>query len=266
MKKQIRHISNKLTKTKVMARSQELRTYIPVTRKMDQSTLHEMLQKYNMVYIKPCCGSLGKGVMRMERTARKDRIQYSYQAGTHVRSFPDYDTAYRAILKETQGKSYLVQKGIRLLVYEGRPFDIRVMVQRNLKGGWDATGVAGRVAHPRKVVTNGSQGGTIYPVEVLLNAYTSLEKRKALISALKEMGVKSAKQLSTTFPALQEIGVDIALDRRLKPWILEVNTSPDPCPFTKLKDKSMIKRIVKYANAYGRTYNLKCMKSKQGVV
>lgn len=102
MKKQIRHISNKLTKTKVMARSRELRTYIPVTRKMDQSTLHEMLQKYNMVYIKPCCGSLGIGVMRMEKTARKERIQYSYQAGTNVRSFPDYDTAYRAILKETQ--------------------------------------------------------------------------------------------------------------------------------------------------------------------
>lgn len=159
MKKQIRHISNKLTKTKVMARSQELRTYIPVTRKMDQSTLHEMLQKYNMVYIKPCCGSFGKGVMRMEKTARKERIQYSYQAGIRVRSFPDYETAYRAILKETQGKSYLVQKGIRLLVYEGRPFDIRVMVQRNLKGGWEATGLQDAWRIPARLLQTGARGG-----------------------------------------------------------------------------------------------------------
>ncbi len=262
MKEPIRRISNKLTKTRVLVRIQELNKHVPVTRKMNKNTLYEMLEKHKMVYIKPCCGSLGQGVIRVELV----RAQYSYQSGTHVHTSPDYDTAYRAIFKETMGKSYLVQKGIRLLVYDGRPFDIRVMVQRNAKSGWEATGVAGRVAHPRKVVTNGSQGGTIYPVEELLKAYTSAENCKILIRSLKKIGVKSARQLSTSYPGLQEIGVDIALDQRLKPWILEVNTAPDPCPFTKLKDTSMIDRIVRYAKAYGRTYNLKCMKSKQGMV
>ncbi|SDK99141.1 YheC/YheD family protein [Paenibacillus jilunlii] len=279
MKEQIRRISSKLTKTKVLARSQELRRHIPVTKKMNQSVLQEMLQKYQMVYVKPCCGSLGQGVMRVEKTAGSSlrsknsgehtprvRMSYRYQAGTQIHKFSDFDTAYRAIHRETQGKSYLVQKGIRLLVHQGRPFDIRVMVQRNLKGQWEATGAAGRVAHPLKVVTNGSQGGTIYPVEVLLTPYTSLKKRTALIAAMYDIGVKSARQLSTAYPGLQEIGVDLALDRHLKPWILEVNTAPDPCPFTKLKDRSMINRIVRYGKAYGRTYNLKCGKAKQGVV
>ncbi|MEK4104522.1 YheC/YheD family protein [Paenibacillus sp. FSL R10-2791] len=269
MKEPIRRISNKLTKTRVLLRKQELRKYIPVTKKMNKNVLYEMLQKHKMVYIKPCCGSLGQGVIRIERSqdhSSKKRPAYSYQSGTHKHTFSDYEMAYRAISSETQGKSYLVQKGIWLLVYEGRPFDIRVMVQRNLKGGWEATGIAGRVAHPRKVVTNGSQGGTIYPVEVLLESYTNVENSSALIRSMQQIGVNSARQLSTAYPGLQEIGVDIALDRRLKPWILEVNTAPDPCPFTKLNDTIMIERIVKYAKAYGRTYNLKCMKSKQGMV
>ncbi|WP_249898088.1 YheC/YheD family protein [Paenibacillus sp. PK3_47] len=262
MKKQLTRISNKLTKTRVLLRSPELRRHIPVTRKMDQAILLDMLGRYKMVYIKPCCGSLGQGVIRVERYGDSS---WRYQAGTVVRKFKGYRRAYQAIHSETQGKPYLAQKGVRLLAYKGRPFDIRVMVQRNLKGAWEATGLAGRVAHPRKVVTNGSQGGTIFPAEVLLNANTSSEKSNALIAEMKRIGVKCARQLATAYPGLQEIGVDIAIDRHFKLWILEVNTAPDPCPFTKLPDSSMLQRIIKYGKAHGRTYNLKCMKSRKGM-
>ncbi|AIQ57908.1 YheC/YheD family protein [Paenibacillus borealis] len=279
MNKQISRISNKLTKTRVLAEKPELKRHIPDTRRMSRSGLHAMLQKYQMVYIKPCCGSLGEGVIRVEQRTHKSRsnaggrdsdvtnkYSYRYQSGTRVSTFSDYDKAYQAIMKETRGKSYLVQKGIRLLTYSGRPFDIRVMVQRNPKGKWEATGAAGRVAHPQKVVTNGSQGGTIYPVEELLKAYTGLEKRSALITQMNGLGVKAAIQLSSVYPALNEIGVDLALDQQLTPWILEVNTAPDPCPFTKLKDTRMLDQIIRYGKAYGRTYNLKCMKAKRGIV
>lgn len=91
------------------------------------------------------------------------------------------------------------------------------MVQRNLQGKWEATGAAGRVAHPQKVVTNGSQGGTIYPLETLLKAYTRSEKRKSLLAQMYGLGVKCAIQLSSAYPGLKEIGLDVALDQRLTP-------------------------------------------------
>ncbi|MNC18497.1 hypothetical protein D3C75_663990 [compost metagenome] len=92
-----------------------------------------------------------------------------------------------------------------------------------------------------------------------------MNKRTALIAAMNRLGVKAAVQLSGSYPGLREIGVDIALDKGLHPWILEVNTFPDPCPFTKLPDSRMLRRIVRYGKAYGRVYNLKCMKAKRGM-
>lgn len=279
--KAVSRISNKLTKTRVLVKNPELSKHIPATRRMDKTSLLGMLEKYGMVYIKPCCGSLGKGVIRVERLSvggkagsseegsshrtPEQKERYRYQAGTRVSSFTGYDKLYHALAGETLGKPYLVQKGIRLLMYESRPFDIRVMVQRSPKGGWEATGIAGRVAHPRKMVTNGSQGGTIYPVETLLETHTSLTKRTDVIDAMNRLGVKAAVQLSGTYPGLREIGVDIALDKELYPWILEVNTYPDPCPFTKLPDDRMLRRIVSYGKAYGRVYSLKCTKAKRGM-
>ncbi|MEK4852975.1 YheC/YheD family protein [Paenibacillus sp. FSL H7-0756] len=278
MKEQISRISNKLTKTRVLAKKAELKRHIPETRQLSQRVLQAMLQNHQMVYIKPCCGSLGEGVIRVEQRILRSGSgaggseadsgttrSYRYQAGTRISTFSNYTEAYEALLTETRGRAYLVQKGIRLLTYGGRPFDIRVMVQRNPQGEWEATGAAGRVAHPHKVVTNGSQGGTIYPVETLLKAYTRSGKRKPLLAQMHRLGVKCAIQLSSAYPGLKEIGVDLALDRRLIPWILEVNTAPDPCPFTKLKDTRMLDRIVRYGKAYGRTYKLKCMKAKRGV-
>ncbi|MDF2922534.1 MAG: hypothetical protein K0R57_1448 [Paenibacillaceae bacterium] len=281
----VTRISNKLTKTRVLERSEELRSHIPLTRMLTKGILREMLQKYGMVYVKPCCGSCGQGVMRVEKHAAADGegsgagasgrrgsrpnqlrpVQFRYQSGTAVKEFADYGAMYQAILKETQGKPYLVQKGIRLLRHNGRPFDIRVMVQRSPKGKWEATGVAGRVAHPRKAVTNGSQGGTIYPAAVLLQSYAGKEQGSKLVSAMNRLGVQAAVRLSSAYPGLNEIGVDIALDRTLVPYILEVNTYPDPCPFTKLQDGSMLRRIIRYGRAYGRSYQLKCIKAKRGM-
>ncbi len=279
--KAVSRISNKLTKTRVLVKNPELNKHIPATRRMDKTSLLGMMEKYGMVYIKPCCGSLGKGVIRVERlsaggeaggrgekrnrSASEQKERYRYQAGTRISSFTSYNKLYHALAGETLGKPYLVQKGIRLLTYESRPFDIRVMVQKNPKGRWEATGIAGRVAHPRKVVTNGSQGGTIYPVETLLEPYSSAPKRTALIDAMNRLGEKAAVQLNGTYPGLREIGVDIALDKGLHPWILEVNTYPDPCPFTKLPDDRMLRRIVRYGKAYGRIYCLKCTKAKRGM-
>lgn len=252
-------VTDKWAKTNVMLGDSALGTYIPLTKKLSRLSLKQMLQTYRMVYVKPTFGSMGRGVMRVEQTGDG---KYNYQLKGTRKAFLTFSGLYRSLLKDTRGKSYLVQKGVHLLTYENRAYDLRVVVQKSPSGGWEATGTVARVAHPGKVVTNGSQGGTILPAEQVLQPHASPMQRDQLLSQLDRIGISTMKRLRIKFPQLKEIGLDVAIDKNLRPWILEVNTKPDHCPFAILQDKTMIRRIVYYGRQYGREYKLNCNKAK----
>ncbi|MFH5181560.1 YheC/YheD family protein [Paenibacillus sp. TAB 01] len=244
-----RHITSKWRKTRVLWMKRALRSNIPETRRMTRDSLKSMLHRYRMVYIKPDVGTYGNGVMRVEI---RGNGTYSYQSGLRARQFASFNQMFDSIRKLTRRRRYLVQKGIHLTKYRKRRFDIRVMVQQSPSRRWEATGVIGRVGDPRKVVTNVHNGGKITPIEKLLAAYMPERKKRIFVSRLKRLGMMAAKQLHSRFRGIKEIGLDVALDQRLHPWVLEANTCPDPYIFNKLKDKRIFGRIARYARAYGR--------------
>ncbi len=252
----------------MLLKDARLRNHIPLTKRLSLTSLSQMLHAYQMVYVKPVFGSMGRGVMRVWSHspsydgANDGASGYAYQLAGRKRSFRTLSGLYRAIRKDAKGKSYLVQQGVHLLSYEGRPYDFRVVVQRSPAGEWEATGTVARIAHPGKIVTNGSQGGTILPAEQVLQPYSPPYRIKEQIRELEAMGLATARKLRSTFPQQNEYGLDIAVDRNMKPWILEVNTRPDHCPFAILQDQTMIRRIVSYGSHYGRTYKLNCNKAK----
>jgi glutathione synthase/RimK-type ligase-like ATP-grasp enzyme len=259
MKTSRKYISSKLVKTRIVLHDRQLAMHVPPTSPFNRSRLADMLERFGMVYVKPDTGSQGIGVMRVE----KKEGAYRIQRGVLALTFQTFEGMFRSIRKDTGRRRYLIQKGIYVLEHDGRPFDFRVMIQKNPSGQWECTGTAGRVAHPRKAVTNGSQGGTIFPAVDLIEPEAGREEAARLLQKMDHLAQLTASQFSRAFPAMNELGIDIAVDRSLNPWILEVNTRPDPCPFTKLSDKDIINKIVAYAAAYGRRYCLTCSKAKR---
>jgi len=253
-------LSSKWTKTRVMAVSAKLAAHIPETRRMNRKSLGKLLKHYGMVYVKPNTGSLGIGVMKIGRSGGK----WTVRTGLKRKAFPRYGSMYSWLRAETKGRAYLVQRGIRVIGLGGRAADFRVMVQKGRKAGWQVTGTAARVAHPGKAVTNGSQGGSIHDAGALLRRTFGKRKTVALRKTFKVLALKTAGRFSKAYPRMNELGLDIAVDRGGKAWILEVNTRPDPCPFTKLKDRSMLRRIVGFGRGYGRSYRLNCTKARRG--
>lgn len=238
-------ITSKWTKTNALLGNKEIKRYIPQTRRLTRESLSNMLATYGMVYIKPERGTHGNGVIRAEMLT-EGTGSFQYQLGTRSKSFKDYETFYQSLRKITKKKSYLVQMGIHLLKYQKRRFDIRVMVQLSPKGIWETTGIIGRVAHPGKIVTNYHSGGKLVAIEKLLMPHLTVKEQKSQIEKMSVLSVTIAKKLRQKHADIRQIGVDVGLDLTMKPWIIEVNTSPDPYIFNKLADKSMYRKVMKY--------------------
>lgn len=247
-----RHVTSKWKKTKALLESKSLRTYVPDTKLFTSDNLHSMLMKYGMVYVKPVNGSMGRGVIRVDYEFTRNGPVYTYQLEKKSYAFPNFGRMYQSIKRNKLKRPYLVQRGIHLLKINKRTFDIRVMVQRTPSKKWKTTGYIGRLAHPRKIVTNYHSEGKPMPVEKLLRPFMQESKMKSYISNLESLGLQIANHLKQYYPGFREIGVDIGIDENLRPWIIEVNTLPDPFIFRKLKNKSVFNRVIKYSRLSGR--------------
>ena len=225
-----------------------LREYIPQTEPFTLEALTSMLGQYGMVYVKPDTGTFGSGVIRVE-TAEGG---YTAQLGTQLYRYPSTGQLHEGLLQLKSKGRYVIQRGIELLRHRNRRFDVRVMVQQNPRGRWETTGIIGRLSHPKRIVTNYHSGGTPTPFQALASDHLDTDGQREYMRKLRVLGTTVAAQLATQYPRLREIGIDVAIDTALQPWILEVNTLPDPFIFKRLKVKSVFRKMYRYAQAYGR--------------
>ncbi|BBH20063.1 hypothetical protein Back11_14080 [Paenibacillus baekrokdamisoli] len=240
-------LATKQNVSKSLNTNSELRPNVPETSLFNRPTLKRMLDKYKMLYVKPNNGTGGNGVIRVEKLGPS---QYEYQLETTVTTFKTFDLLFDSIKKMTSSTPYIIQHGIHLLRYSKRRFDLRVMVQKNPQGKWETTGIIGRLGHPKKIVTNVCKGGSSEPIEVLLKMH--VPNIRTFRKGLESLGIMVASQLNKTFPAIKELGLDIGIDERAHPWILEANTRPAIYGFKSLKDKRIYEKICRYQKAYGR--------------
>ncbi|HEY4429454.1 MAG TPA: YheC/YheD family protein [Paenibacillus sp.] len=242
-------LTSKWIKTKVLMQSSKISPLIPETVKFSKANLKTMLLKYGMIYVKPEHGTYGNGVMKVEQSKNSQGIEYKYQSGTKIKTFGAYDAFYSSLKKTTRGRSYLIQRGIVLLKHGKHRFDIRVMVQLSPRGKWETTGLIGRVAEKGKIVTNYHNGGKLTAMEKLLSPYLNEAQQAEMLRILRKLGEDTGRFYHKKYPGFKQIGVDVGLDKHMTPWIIEVNTSPDPYIFKHLPNKSMYRKVMAYRRA-----------------
>lgn len=229
-----------------------LRKYVPRTLAFNRSNLAIMAGSYSSVYVKPDVGSLGIGICKVSQSGSGYELEAIEGKRQWRAFFETADGLYHRIVKLKRGKM-IIQKGISLDRVKGRPYDIRVMVQRKPGGSWVCTGFMVKVGAANKIVTNYYQGGDISTLHDLHKKLgLASEERSRRERKLSDTALQIARLLSSKRSGMQEMGIDFAYDKSGRLWVLEVNSNhPQFHPLKKLDPKAYNK-MKHYAASYGR--------------
>lgn len=211
--------------------------YLPVSIKhQDLQTTASFVEKHKNVYLKPIHGSLGVGIIKILRLVDG---RYFYQLkGQNGIQAQGYGRSAMGILKKMKNRftkrTYIVQEGLHLQTYQGRSFDIRILMQKDGTGKWRRTKAFCRIAQSGDITSNLSTGGDAIPLaKVLRDNFPNKEdgkrirrKIRTIVNTIPEM----MEQVSGLM--LGEMGLDIGIDTKGDVWIIEVNSKPWKKPNT----------------------------------
>lgn len=212
------------------------RPYVPLTVKYDKSRdIVQFIKQHPVVFLKPIHGSLGLGIVRV--TKQPDGA-FVYEVKRKDGRVSDRAAAVEGLVESLRNRlkirAYLIQEGISLALYKNRPFDVRIVMQRDGSGDWKRTKMFARVAKPGDFTSNLSSGGEAVSVDaVLRELYKNEAKRRQCRRLIRKVSLLSSEvieeQSGKTFG---ELGVDLGLDDQGHVWVIEVNSKPWKSPTT----------------------------------
>jgi hypothetical protein len=237
---------NKLVKYRHMKSFAPLAPYLPQTDWMSPDAFWGMMTRYGRAIVKPAGGSRGRGVYQV--TSLENGQYEIHIENRKIVTVGEAET-YNYLSQCIGVESYIVQRWISRARVGDRPFDMRVIIQRKRNSKkWIITGKIAKVVGRGYIVSNITRSkGTLLPVHTAI-ARSPLKKHsiRSLQSSIDQVGLLSARRLSTLFPSHRIYGLDLALDQSGHPWIIEANLFPAMSHFRKLKDKTMLRRIMTY--------------------
>lgn len=212
-------IQNKARMGAALARDERVRPHIPETHPYRFRLLEAFLKEGRGAILKPRVGSVGKGLVRVlplargraEMTGRKARIL-------------SFAALRRKLARSVPIGRYLLQEYLPLARYRGRPFDLRVPVQKDGSGEWRTPGMVAKVAARHPFLTNMAQGGRAIPGEVAIAAAFPSAEVPEVIERVRRLAIDVARAVAREHPHAADLGLDIGVDRDGKPWLIEVNT------------------------------------------
>ncbi|GIP38266.1 endospore coat-associated protein YheD [Paenibacillus sp. J31TS4] len=243
---------NKVSLFEWITKAKETRKFVPATKKLDSlKDLQTALRNHDTIYLKPARGKAGSGIMRIEKTNTGGKPSFRISMQNDNRALVTQQGTLSGLweqLKETiKTEDYILQQGIALASHQNRPFDLRVLMQKNGQGNWTLTGIGARVAGKRSITTHVPRGGSIDEPGRLLAASFGKDQAAVLLRRVKRAAGRIAKQIEkASGHPLGEMSMDLGIDTAGHIWFFEANSRPMKFDEPDIRQRSL-EHIIQYA-------------------
>ncbi len=206
--------------------SSPLKPYlIPTILPNSSNEVIEQVRHYKKVLMKPVQGAGGSGILLLEQFSHGLRIKSENADAIRQTDFPESERAAKWLESLLSKRKYLLQPLMDLRDNDKKPFDIRILLQKNEEGSWRETGKGIRTGKKNGYLSNLRTGGDIHPYSYIQGKLTDSE-RSYIQEEITDICSRLPDILESAFPSLFEIGLDIGLARNHSIWILDINSKP----------------------------------------
>lgn len=136
--------------------------------------------------------------------------------------------------------------------HHGRPFDLRVLLQKNGRGAWAVTGIGARLAGARSITTHVPRGGSIEDPSSMLEGTFGPEQAEVILKNVSTTALLVARQIERASSSmLGEMSMDLGVDEEGGVWFFEANSRPMKFDEPAIR-KLSLERIFQYGNHLSR--------------
>jgi len=222
---------NKIEVYRNLSSSNLAKQYLPDFSPLEHfGNLEDMLNKYDLIYIKPNQGSFGKGVYEIKKGKQGIVFCHFRDETGKIRllKFPSLERLYSYLRKKHPNIDFCIQQGIAIQSGDVK-LDFRIHTNKNEEGKWQVAAIGGKRVELNSPTTHILSGGSVISLdEVFPDPLVRKEKEKMLTEAAILLSTELEKH---TKGVLAEIGFDIGMDPEGKIWLFEANSKPGPAIF-----------------------------------
>lgn len=224
-----------------LAEDNALRPYLPLTLRYSYEKMKELMRETdNGIILKPTAGMQGKGILHLEKELWGSGLTATGRTRSNqpfFRSFRDGASLALWLNRFIGNAPYLIQPYLRLSDAENRPYDIRVLLQKDGSGKWKETGNAARMGTAGALTSNLHGGGTALSSTAMLSVNLGKSKAERLLRQIHTISGHTAARLEQCFGRFGELALDFGIEPDGRLWLLEANAKPGREVFRLIGDK-----------------------------
>lgn len=228
-----------------LKRDKNIRPYLPYTKTIKRfSKIRKYVRSLGSIYIKACYGRKGTKVMRAVK--KEGGYAYSYSVihrtvRKKVKHFKDLKKVMKAFFG---GREVIVQKAIDLIrVGHNQPVDFRAELQRNGRGKLKIIGISIRVGQKNSPITTHASAYKIDDQLKKLFPDYSDNQMDQLKKNIDDFLITAYKSVEKIYGKFGELGIDFAVDREGKIWLIECNAQSAKVSIGKAYGSRTVRKI-----------------------